>query len=318
MSTILTVALNPAIDLSSEAQAVHHTRKIRTVDERHDPGGGGINVARVIAALGGEAEVLFAAGGETGAMLDRLLKQEGIRRRKVPITGLTRISYTVKERSTGLEYRFVPKGPSVQADELQPCLDEVAAHKGDYVIASGSLPAGAPADTYARMADLTAARGARFVLDTSGDGLRETFERARVFLAKPSLGELEQFVGEKLDKNGAARAAADLVNRGTSELVAVTMGSEGAILASAAGVLRAPAIHVSVRSAVGAGDSFVAAMVSALAQGKSAEDAFQLGAAAGAAAVMTPGTELCRTEDVKRLYQQSVRLEPIRPPTSVG
>lgn len=303
MSPILTIALNSAIDLSSEAEAVHHTRKVRTINERYDPGGGGINVARVITTLGGDAEALFAAGGETGAMLDRLLKQEGIRRRHVPTAGQTRISFMVRERSTGLEYRFVPKGPEMKAEELQPCLDAVAAHQAGYLVASGSLPAGAPSDIYARMADLAAARGVRFVLDSSGAGLRETLENSRVFLVKPSLGELEQMVGEKLDEDGVCRAAARLVERGAAELVAVTMGMEGAVLASAKGLLRLPAIHVRERSAVGAGDSFLAAMTLAISRGEVAEDAFRYGIAAGAAAVMTPGTELCRRSDVEELYR---------------
>jgi 6-phosphofructokinase 2 len=303
MTAILTISLNPAVDFSGEAHSVRHTRKVRTVNERYDPGGGGINVARVIATLGGEAEALFVAGGEIGSLLDRRLQQEGIRRRLIPIAGQTRISFTVREQSTGLEYRFVPKGPAARADELEPCVDAVAAHEGDYVVASGSLPAGAPPDVYARMAESAAARGARFVLDSSGDGLRTTLQQSRVFLVKPSIGELEQFVGQKLDEDGVRQAAVDLVTRGAAELVAVTLGAEGALLASAKGILRVPALHVRVRSAVGAGDSFLAAMTWGLSQGKALEDAFRLGIAAGAAAVMTPGTELCRRDDVLELYR---------------
>lgn len=304
MTQILTITLNPAVDLSSVAPAVRHTRKIRTTDERCDPGGGGINVARVIAALGGEAEAVFLAGGEIGSLLGRLLRDEGICCHAVPIAGQTRIGFSVREQDTGLEYRFVPKGPKVSDDELQPILDIVGNHQADYVVVSGSLPAGAPADIYARMAELTAARGARFVLDSSGEGLRTTLERSRVFLVKPSLGELEQLVGKKLDEDGVRRAAADLVERGAAELVAATMGIEGAVLASAEGIVRVPAIHVSVRSAVGAGDSFLAAMTWAVSQGWTTEDAFRFGIAAGAAAVMTPGTELCRNADVNPLYQR--------------
>lgn len=304
MTQILTITLNPAVDLSSVAPAVRHTRKIRTTDERCDPGGGGINVARVIAALGGEAEAVFLAGGEIGSLLGRLLRDEGICCHAVPIAGQTRIGFSVREQDTGLEYRFVPKGPKVSDDELQPILDIVGNHQADYVVVSGSLPAGAPADIYARMAELTAARGARFVLDSSGEGLRTTLERSQVFLVKPSLGELEQLVGKKLDEDGVRRAAADLVERGAAELVAATMGIEGAVLASAEGIVRVPAIHVSVRSAVGAGDSFLAAMTWAVSQGWTKEDAFRFGIAAGAAAVMTPGTELCRHADVNTLYQR--------------
>lgn len=303
MKPILTISLNPAVDLSSETEKVQHTRKVRTFDERYDPGGGGINVARVVRRLGGEVEAVFGAGGELGAMLERLLLEEGTPCRRLPFSGQTRLGYTVRERSTGLEYRFVPKGPAVRPDELEPFVAAVANHDGDYVVASGSLPQGAPPDIYARMADAAARRGARFVLDSSGEGLSETLGRSRVFIVKPSLGELEALVGGKLDEAGVYRAAAGLVERGAADMVAVTLGIEGAVLASAEGVIRMRAIHVITRSAVGAGDSFLAGMIWALSQNRSTEDAFRFGIAAGAGAVMTPGTELCRPEDVFDLYE---------------
>ncbi len=303
MAAILTLTLNPAIDISSETQVVRPTRKIRTSRTRYDPGGGGINVARVVTALGGDAETLFLAGGELGALFDSLLEKEGIRRHMVPIANRTRISFMVRELGTGLEYRFVPEGPVVHARELEHCLDLIASDRSDYVVASGSLPAGAPPDIYARMARSVAARGGRFVLDTSGPALGTTLEQSRVYLVKPSSGEFEHLIGRKLDENEVMQAASEIVARGSAELVAVTMGADGAILASKEGVLRLPAIHVRVRSAVGAGDSFLSAMIWALSQGRPPVEAFRLGIAAGAAAVMRPGTELCRREDVFRLYQ---------------
>ncbi|GLS38847.1 phosphofructokinase [Mesorhizobium tianshanense] len=301
MTPILTITLNPAVDVTSETDTVRPIRKVRTSNIRYDPGGGGINVARVITALGGEAEAYFLAGGETGSLLARLLQTEGVSSHLVPINGHTRISFMVLERSTGLEYRFVPEGPPVQPRELEPCLDAVASHKGQYVIASGSLPADAPSDIYARMVKLAAARGAKFVLDSSGAGLDTTLKQSRVFLVKPSRGELEQFAGRKLDEGGIRQAALDIVAGGAAELVAVTMGADGALLASTQGVLRVPAIHVRVRSAVGAGDSFLGAMVWALSEGKTPEDAFRLGVAAGAAAIMRPGFQLCRRDEVLAL-----------------
>lgn len=298
MTQILTITLNPTVDISSQADVVRPTRKTRTLNTRYDPGGGGINVARVIATLGGDAEAIFLAGGEMSMLLDRLLGEEGIRRRLFPITGQTRIGFVVQEQTTGLEYRFVAEGPAVQPGELQPCLEAAISHAGSYVIASGSLPAGVPGDTYVRIADAALSRGARFVLDSSGTGLQTTLEKSRVFLVKPSLGELEKLVGEKLNEEGVRRAAADIVARGAAEIVAVTMGADGALMATSSGILRVPAIPVRVRSAVGAGDSFLGAMTWSLSEGKSPEEAFRLGVAAGAAKVMTPGTKLCKRSDV--------------------
>lgn len=302
MTAILTITLNPTVDIFGEADLVRPVRKIRTLNERRDPGGGGVNVARVITAMGGQVEAMFLAGGATGMLLDTLLGREGVHRRMTPAAADTRIAFTVFERASGLDYRFVPTGFTATEAELRPCIDAVEAHRGHYVVASGSLPDGAPPDIYARMANIAADRGARFVLDSSGDGLRVTLEKARVFLVKPSIGELEQLAGRKLDEDGVRAAASELVSGGGAEIVAVTMGREGALLASAAGMLRVSAPHVAARSAVGAGDSFLGAMVWALANDWALESAFRLGIASGAAAVMTPGTQLCRREDVLNLY----------------
>lgn len=311
MAAILTITLNPTIDIASEADLVRPTRKVRTVDERYDPGGGGINVARVVAELGDETEALFLAGGATGALLDDLLERARIPHRSFPIAGPTRISFTVHERQTGLEYRFVASGPMVSPAELEPCFSFLRAADSPWVVASGSLPRGAPSDTLARMADIAAARGARFVLDSSGEGLALALRNSRVFLVKPSRGELEQFVGHQLDETGIREAAVELVRRGAAELVAVTLGAEGALLVSAEGVVRMPALHVPVRSAVGAGDSFLGAMTFALVKGWAPDEALRLGVAAGAAAVLTPGTTLCRREDVLRLYAETGRGERV-------
>jgi 6-phosphofructokinase 2 len=153
------------------------------------------------------------------------------------------------------------------------------------------------------MADSTTAKGARFVLDSSGAGLQTTLDKSRVFLVKPSLGELEKLVGRKLDEDGVRKAATDIVARGAAEIVAVTMGVDGALLATSSGVLRVPAIPVRVRSAVGAGDSFLGAMVWALSQGKATEEAFRRRRRRGGKG-MTPGTRLCKHSDVLDLFSK--------------
>jgi 6-phosphofructokinase 2 len=304
MAKVLTLTLNPTVDVSGDADVIRPVRKVRTTNGRFDPGGGGINVARVTTKLGQAADAVYLAGGEVGQMLDRLLAEQGVTTRRITIEGQTRLGFIVHETSTGLEYRFVPEGPAVPTDRLEAVLEVVASHGGEYVVGSGSLPAGAPEDFYARAAEAAAGRGARFVLDTSGAALKATLERARVFLAKPSLGELEQFAGRRLGADGAADVAFDIVARGAAELVAVTLGADGAILASREGVIRLPSIPVRVRSAVGAGDSFLAGMVWSLLNGKEATEAFRFGIAAGAAAAMTPGTELCRVEDIAALLER--------------
>ncbi|MBV2183090.1 MAG: 1-phosphofructokinase family hexose kinase [Rhizobium sp.] len=303
MSKILSIALNPAIDISSDADVVRHTHKTRTHNQRQHAGGGGINVARVIVELGGKCELLYLSGGATGTLLESMLKPLGIKEHRYPIHDPVRVAFNVRELSTNLEYRFVPEGPEVTEEELAPVFDLLEGSNADYIVASGSLPRGVADDTYARMAEIAARRKARLILDTSGEALQETLAKARVFLVKPSLGELASFVGHKMDHDNAGAAAQAIVRSGAAQYIAVTLGADGAILVGADTIHRVPAIEVPVKSAVGAGDSFVAAMTWALAEGQEIGEAFRFGLSAGAAAVMTSGTELCRRADVLSLYE---------------
>ena len=302
MPTIITLTPNPAIDLWCEADAVKPIHKIRTFNEDLDPGGGGINVARVITALGGDVEAICLAGGVTGALLGELLDERGISHRLIPIAGRTRMSYTVHEHKSALEYRFIPSGPHLTEAELESCLQAVRASECRFFVASGSLPLGAPADFFIQVAEIVTAKGARFILDSSGTSLKETMQRAEVFLVKPSLSEIESLVGRKLDDpKDQDNAAASLVRDGFAKIVAVTLGGAGALLATAEGVLRMPSARVEARSTVGAGDSFLGAMTFALAAGRSYADALCYGVAGGAAAVLHPGTKLCNRADVDRI-----------------
>lgn len=299
MKPIVTLTLNPTVDGSSSAEKIRPLHKIRTTDERYHPGGGGINVARVIRELGGSALALYLAGGAPGNLLEDLLTNAGIDAWRIPIKGYTRIAHTVFERSSQQEYRFVPDGPEVSAREWDACLAALENHDFDYVVASGSLPRGLPADAYHRVVDIAARKEARVILDTSGEALRATLDKG-VYLAKPSIGELEGLFGHPLrDPAAAARA---LVEAGNAEVVAVTLGRDGALLVSKDATWRLQAPPVEAQSAVGAGDSFVAAITVAVVQGRPLDAALAYAVAAGTAAVLSPGAELALSEDVERLY----------------
>ncbi len=288
---IVTVTMNPTIDVAAQAQSVRPTHKLRTFAERQDPGGGGINVARVIHALGGRSQALVLAGGSSGRLLEELLDEAGLHRRTVPIAGRTRTSHTVVDASNGNEYRFIAQGPTVTEVEWTAMLDAAAAVQAGWLIASGSLPPGVPEDFYARLAESSHRRGIRFVLDTSGPALRTGLAGGHVELVKSSLTELESVAGRRLPDHAAQElAAAEIVRSGRARLVALTLGENGAVLVSEAGVLRLPALEVIVNGTVGAGDSFLAGMVMALAVGRDPDDAFAWGIAAGAASVTAPGT----------------------------
>jgi len=317
MKPIVTLTLNPAIDGASEAERVHPTHKIRTTGDRYDPGGGGINVARVIAGLGGDALPVYLAGGATGGVLDELMTERGLAFRRVEIAGHTRIAMNVYESSTGQEYRFVPEGPEVTPGEWLECLAVIDDLDADWLVISGSRPRGLPDDCFVTLTRRAAERGCRMVLDSSGPALAATLDAGGLALVKPSLGEFRRLTGLALEDPGeVAEAARALVESGRAGIVAVTMGHEGALLACREATFHRPAPAVPVRSATGAGDSFVGAMTLALAEGRPTAQAFLFGMAAGSATVMLPGTELARRADVERLHRDL--LAPARLPVAPG
>ncbi len=305
MKTIATLTMNPTIDISASVDNVVSTHKMRCEGVRREPGGGGINVARAIQRLGGRAAALYISGGATGQMLHKLLRQEKLEDRTVEIEKLTRESFTAFDRSSGKQYRFVLPGPEIRKREWQQCLEmlRLLTPFPAYIVASGSLPPGVPDDFYARAAETAARIDARLVLDTSGAPLRAALEKNGVYLAKPNRRELEEIVGESLEEPAAQeKACRELVDRGCCRILVLTLGNSGSLLTTPETQIRAPRLDVKVESAVGAGDSFIAGMTLALAQGKSVEKSYLYGVAAGTAAVMTPGTELCRKEDADRLF----------------
>jgi 6-phosphofructokinase 2 len=304
MKTIVTLTLNPAIDIETDVDQVTPTHKMRCSEPRMDPGGGGLNVSRVIRELGGTAAAIYTRGGSLGKLLHDLLERERIVEHPVDIAEQTRESFTANETSSGSQFRFVLPGPELRENEWRQCLKLVASLTPfpDYLVASGSLPQGVPTDFYAELARLVRRKGGSLILDTSGKALGAALEEG-VCLIKPNLRELRDLTGRSLETEAdQEEACRQLVARGSAEMVALTLGDKGALLIAEGITRRASAPEVEIRSPIGAGDSFVGGMTLALARGRSPEEAFLYGLSAGTAAVMTAGTELCRKEDVERLF----------------
>lgn len=304
MTDILTVTMNPAVDIATSTGTVTPTHKLRCDIPRRHPGGGGINVARVVHRLAGDCAALYPAGGVNGELIQRLLDEEGVNSICMVIAGETRESFSVSESSTGLEYRFVLPGPELMPHEWQACLDHFSALAVPprYLVASGSLPPGVPVDFYAQLTRLAKPLGVKVVLDTSGPALATALE-AGVYLVKPSLRELRDLYSQALETESQWRRAAEqLVMQGKAEIVVLSLGEGGAWLFTHEGACFAPSLPIKVVSAIGAGDSFVGAMVWALARGLELKAAFRYGVAAGSAALLSKGTGLSLSEDVARLY----------------
>ena len=310
MPEILTLTANPALDIATATEIIEPSRKLRCEAPRYDPGGGGINVARAAHMLGGGALAVFPAGGASGQMIEALLRQEGVLNVSVPVPGITRESLAVVERQSGKQYRFLLPGPELRAQDQERLLDALAAQiapETRFVVASGSLPPGAPADFYRRVADLARQRDARFALDTSGAAL--TGAGAGIFLIKASLRELSQLRGAAVAEDVALeQAARTVIAEGRCEVLVVSLGADGALLATTDGCRRFPAARIAAIGSVGAGDSMLAGVLVALTRGWELAEAVRFGIAAGSAALLRPGTELCRREDAERLYRE---LEPV-------
>lgn len=308
MTDILTITPNPAVDLSTSVERIIPTHKLRGTSQRRDPGGGGVNVARVIKRLGGEARAIYPVGGAMGELLRKLLDSEGVVSQTFAIAGETREDFFVSEIGTGQQYRFILPGPRLVEAEWQECLKLVSSIQPfpRFVVASGSLPAGVPDDFYARIARIAKQRGARMILDTAGKALAIAVAEG-VHLIKPNLREMRELSGsEPSDAGEWEEAARAIVGNKRVGVVALTMGHLGAALITPDRVLRAKPLAVTPLSAVGAGDSFLAALIWRLASGADLADCFRQAVAAGAAALLNPGTELCRPHDVERLAAEVI------------
>lgn len=306
MERIVTLTMNPTIDTSFSVPRVVPERKLRCGAPRQDPGGGGINVSRAVAKLGGGSFAWFAAGGTNGRLLSTFLTAEDIPHEALEIAGNIRENIVAYEDSTGLQYRFTMPGSPLSEAEWRGCLETFGSFEPypEFVVASGSLPPGVPEDFYGRLARTVRSRGGKFVVDTRGEALRHAI-REGVYLAKPNINELQDIFGEELSSDRAIEARVrELIRGGGSEVVIVSLGAGGAVLVSGRTVERVHAPTVPIRSKIGAGDSMTAGIVLKLARGEAVPAAFRYGVAAGSAAVMTPGTELCRKEDTDRLYAE--------------
>lgn len=300
---ILTFTPNPALDLSTSTDRVEPVRKLRCAAPRLDPGGGGINVARVLHRLDQAVQAVYPAGGPTGSRLTGLLAREGLDSLTIQIAGETRQSFTVTDRGDRAEYRFVLPGPVLTQAEWQACLDVVfsGAAAGDVLVVSGSLPPGVEPEAMAALAKRARAAGLRLALDSSGPALAAALG-AGVWLVKPSLRELSDLLDRRLETRAdQLRACRDLIAAGSAGIVALSLGEAGALLVTAGEALEARGLAVEAVSTVGAGDSFLAGLLRGLTGGAVPAEALRQAIAAGAAALLAPGTSLSRAEDMRRL-----------------
>lgn len=304
---IITVTLNPALDVSTTVDRIVPDAKLRGTASLREPGGGGINVARVASRLNADVSAIAVVGGATGQELISLTRAEGLTIEPVLVDTDTRECFAVWESATERQYRFVLPGPEIDAsviDSVAAAVQSVSQKSGTtgkpVVVVSGSMPRGTPAGA---MTNLVASLpDCDIVIDTGGPALTEALD-SPALLVKPSARELAAVVDRQLETEADVLAAlVEIFDDAKAEAVLVSIGAGGAILATADAEpvrLRAPAVQV--RSTVGAGDSMVGGVVVGLASGHSLSDAAKLGVAAGTATVLSDGSGLCAPADIERL-----------------
>lgn len=306
MKSVLTITLNPSVDKSTSVSNIIPEKKLRCNSPKYEAGGGGINVSRALKRLGVNSDAFFTSGGRIGKLLEGLLQGEQLNIKPSYVTAETRENFIVLDTTCNKQYRFGFPGELLTKEEQNEILKSVEEVNPfpDFVVISGSLPIGTDPNLMRQLVNMCKSKGSKVIVDTSGEALKTAVEEG-VFLIKPNIGELASLVGkEKLEETDVDQAAQLIISEGKAEIVAVSLGSQGAVLFSANEKIQIAAPDVEVKSTVGAGDSMVAGMLYVLIKGGNCKEVLSMGIACGSATTMAEGTGLFTKENVERLYKE--------------
>ncbi|HMK06239.1 MAG TPA: 1-phosphofructokinase family hexose kinase, partial [Flavobacterium sp.] len=254
---IVTLTVNPALDKSAHFRGLAPDQKIRCEAPRYDAGGGGVNVSKAIARLGGESLCVFTSGGSSGQLLKDLIATESIAAHPIETKSWTRESFVAVDDNTNSQYRFGFPGALITEAEKDEIIASISKLKTKYLVISGSLNESLELNFYQLIARLAKAAGAMVIVDTSGKALEMVLQEG-VYLAKPNVGELAKLIGvERLEMGEVADAARQLIDKGSAEIVVVSLGAQGAVLVTKEQTEFVTAPNVARKSTVGAGDSMV-------------------------------------------------------------
>lgn len=305
---IYTITLNPALDKTVEIPSLTVDSVNRIISLRTDPGGKGINVSKVIQKLGGESIAAGILAGNTGHAVHATVESMGIKTAFRFVSGETRTNLKVIDPVNHTNTDLNEPGITISEDVLKELLAELLSgiRNNDIVVLSGSLPKGAPEDTYAVWGKACKKAGAKVILDADGELLKSGLA-ASPYLIKPNHHELSELMGEKLEKpKELEKAARSLMVQYDIVKIVVSMGGAGALFVTRDESIYAEGLKVPVKSTVGAGDSVVAALAMSERSGESTENTVRLSIACGAANVMCSGTQAAEYETVKRLMPEVV------------
>ncbi|MFZ5590290.1 MAG: 1-phosphofructokinase [Bacillota bacterium] len=300
-SKVVTVTLNPAIDKTIIVPRLEVGGLNRGEQIRLDPGGKGVNVARVLKKFSIDVTATGFIGSSQGEFIQGSLHDLGIKTDFVKVQGVTRTNLKIVDNNTKITTEINEPGFEVTAKELADFRERLSHLLQDtsFLVLGGSLPQGVSEDVYKEYIFLAKEKNVQVILDAEGEVLKEGI-KARPFAVKPNIYELEGLVGRLLATEKDILSAAQEIVREGIEVVVVSMGGRGAIVLSKDEAYCVTPFAITPQSTVGAGDSMVAAMVYAFLENKTLEEVSRWAVAAGTVTASKAGTEVCSLEEVQR------------------
>lgn len=305
MPTVVTITFSPCVDKTIFVEQLIPDRKLKCGQVQLDPGGGGVNVARVLHRFNIDATAVFPSGSYTGKFLEEMLFTEKVPFLTIATQAQTRENIVIAETSSGKQYRLgMPAVPITpwQCEELIKLIEDIPSL--EFLVVSGSLPDDIDINIMARLSGIAEKKKAKFIVDTKGKPLQQAIQSG-VFLVKPNLGELAVVAGRSfIHDNEIEATAREVMALGRCEAMIISMGERGAMLITADHSEMAIAPAVKRKSTVGAGDSMVAGIILGLTKNYTLAEALRLGIACGTAATLNEGSRLCEPQDVYTLLKQ--------------
>lgn len=306
---ILSVTLNPCIDqvLVVDELKPHDTNRVTHIEQ--DAGGKGVNLSRVVAELGGETVATGFLGGISGLFVRSVLSAQGVHNSFIEVAGETRTNVSVEDGTGKPPTTLNERGPHILEAEMARLLGwmEELAPRANWVAMGGSLPPGVPTDIFRTLAKLFRSAGCKVLIDADGEPAKLGLE-AKPDLIKPNSPECARLLGRPIETDEEAhQAARELYEKlgGREQIALISRGRRGAVMCTAEGVFQGSSPDVVVKSTIGSGDSLLGAMLWAMEEGKSHEEALRWGLAAGAATATTNGSEIAKRAKVEELFEHA-------------
>ncbi|MGB3344177.1 MAG: 1-phosphofructokinase family hexose kinase [Aequorivita sp.] len=302
---IVTLTLNSTLDKSANVDGIVPDKKLKCHSITYAPGGGGINVTRVLKRLEVTSTCIYPCAGEHGRLSTQLLLKEKIHPRPITVKNPIRENFAVRDTQSGLQYRFGMPENVLSNHELfrirKTIHDNI--QEGDILVLSGSIPESVPLNYYISLLN-NIPKSVKVIVDSSGPVLRETLQYP-LFLIKPNQKELANLVGrESLSSREQEEVALKLIHSEKVQYVVVSLGKDGAFLAYKDKIIYQGNPKFPKKSTIGAGDSMVAGLLYGILLESSPAQMLKWGVVCGVAATMIEGTGLATQANIKKVLKK--------------